>query len=129
MISPPVRFGTSGAGAAAWFGWPDIPQLEKLIADWVRATDQAKRKRLADEIKKLAREEGIAPSRSGRIGTAAGDRVAGQAVLLVSVELDEILDLADRIPVMHDGRLVGDVPQAAATERAIELMMAGAPPG
>ena len=41
------------------------------------------------------------------------------------VELDEILALADRILVMHDGRIVGEVEQAAATERAIGLMMAG----
>ncbi|PYN50273.1 MAG: heme ABC transporter ATP-binding protein, partial [Candidatus Rokuibacteriota bacterium] len=52
-------------------------------------------------------------------------RDAGKAVLLVSVELDEILALADRILVMHDGRIVGEVEQAAATERAIGLMMAG----
>jgi general nucleoside transport system ATP-binding protein len=52
-------------------------------------------------------------------------RDAGKAVLLVSVELDEILALADRILVMHDGHLVGEVEQAAATERAIGLMMAG----
>jgi simple sugar transport system ATP-binding protein len=55
-------------------------------------------------------------------------RDAGRAILLVSVELDEILALADRILVMHDGRLVGEVSQAAATERAIGLMMAGVDP-
>ena len=55
-------------------------------------------------------------------------RDAGKAVLLVSVELDEILALADRILVMHDGRIVGEVEQAAATERAIGLMMAGVTP-
>ena len=53
-------------------------------------------------------------------------RDAGKALLLVSVELDEILALADRILVMYDGRIVGDVPRAAATEHAIGLMMAGA---
>jgi len=52
-------------------------------------------------------------------------RDAGKALFLVSVELDEILALADRILVMHDGRIVGDVPQAAATEQMIGLMMAG----
>ena len=52
-------------------------------------------------------------------------RDAGKAILLVSVELDEILALSDRILVMHDGRIVGEVPQATATERAIGLMMAG----
>ena len=55
-------------------------------------------------------------------------RDSGKAILLVSVELDEILALADRILVMHDGRIVGEVPQATATERAIGLMMAGVPP-
>ncbi len=52
-------------------------------------------------------------------------RDAGKAVLLVSVELDEILALADRILVMYDGRIVGDVPRAEATERMLGLMMAG----
>src|SRR5438093_7748954 len=51
-------------------------------------------------------------------------RDAGKALLLVSVELDEILALADRILVMHDGRIVGRVPRAAATERTLGLMMA-----
>jgi len=45
--------------------------------------------------------------------------------LLVSVELDEILGLADRILVMHDGRIVGDVARADANERTLGLMMAG----
>ena len=52
-------------------------------------------------------------------------RDAGKALLLVSVELDEILALADRILVMHDGRIVGDVRAADATERTLGLMMAG----
>ena len=55
-------------------------------------------------------------------------RDAGKAILLVSVELDEILALADRILVMHDGRIVGEVPQAGATEGQIGLMMAGVVP-
>ena len=52
-------------------------------------------------------------------------RDAGKALLLVSVELDEILALADRILVMHDGRIVGDMPRAAAAERTLGLLMAG----
>jgi peptide/nickel transport system substrate-binding protein len=55
--NPAVHFGISGAGPRAWFGWPDIPQLEKLIADWVRETDQTKRKHLADEVQKVALNE------------------------------------------------------------------------
>src|SRR5262245_44123794 len=45
------------AQVRAWFGWPDIPQLEKLVTDWVRATDQMKRKQLADEIQRVALSE------------------------------------------------------------------------
>lgn len=52
-------------------------------------------------------------------------RDAGKAVLLVSVELDEILSLSDRILVMFSGRLMGEIPVAEADERAIGLLMAG----
>jgi simple sugar transport system ATP-binding protein len=55
-----------------------------------------------------------------------GWREAGKAVLLVSVELDEILALADRILVMFDGRIVGELPSGAADERRLGLLMAGA---
>ena len=57
VMHPAVHFGVSGAGPGAWFGWPEIPQLEKLITEWVRATDQAKRKQLAEEVQKIALDE------------------------------------------------------------------------
>jgi ABC-type uncharacterized transport system ATPase subunit len=53
-------------------------------------------------------------------------RDQGCAVLVVSVELDEILSLADRILVMFAGRIVGEVPAGRADERTLGLMMAGA---
>jgi len=53
-------------------------------------------------------------------------RDAGCAVLLVSVELDEILSLSDRILVMFEGRIVGEVDGAKADTRTIGLMMANA---
>jgi simple sugar transport system ATP-binding protein len=53
-------------------------------------------------------------------------RDAGCAVLVVSVELDEILSLADRILVMFAGRIVGEVAPGRADERTLGLMMAGA---
>ena len=52
-------------------------------------------------------------------------RDAGKAVLLVSVELDEILSLSDRILVMFDGTLTGELPADQADERKIGLLMAG----
>lgn len=55
-------------------------------------------------------------------------RDAGAAVLLVSVELDEIMSLSDRILVMFDGYIVGEVTPAEATEQMLGLMMAGIDP-
>ena len=52
-------------------------------------------------------------------------RDAGKAILLVSVELDEILALADRILVMFGGRIVGEMAGGAVDERAIGLLMTG----
>ncbi|MFB2865998.1 ABC transporter ATP-binding protein [Aeromonas sp. MdU4] len=52
----------------------------------------------------------------------------GKAVLLVSVELDEIMTLADRILVMAEGRIVGELDGAKADERTLGLMMANIVP-
>ncbi len=52
-------------------------------------------------------------------------RDSDKAVLLVSVELDEILSLSDRILVMFNGEIVGEMTQSEATEQALGLMMAG----
>jgi peptide/nickel transport system substrate-binding protein len=57
VANPAVHFGVSGAGPRAWFGWPEVPQLEKLVTDWVRATDETKRVRLADEVQRVALSE------------------------------------------------------------------------
>jgi simple sugar transport system ATP-binding protein len=54
-----------------------------------------------------------------------GLRDAGKGLLLVSVELEEILALADRILVMHAGEIVGEVAPGQATEERLGLMMAG----
>ena len=52
-------------------------------------------------------------------------RDAGKAILLVSVELDEVRSLSDRILVMFDGHIVGEADPATATEGELGLMMAG----
>ncbi len=52
-------------------------------------------------------------------------RDAGRAVLLVSVELEEILSLSDRIAVMFDGRIMGERLPAETSERELGLLMAG----
>ena len=46
-------------------------------------------------------------------------------MLLVSVELDEIMSLSDRILVMFNGEIVGEVMVNDANEQMLGLMMAG----
>ena len=50
----------------------------------------------------------------------------GKAILLVSFELDEVMNLADRILVMHEGELVGEFPYNQVTRNELGLYMAGA---
>lgn len=52
-------------------------------------------------------------------------RDAGAAILLVSVELDEILSLSDRILVMFDGRIMGERRPGQTSEQDLGLLMAG----
>ena len=52
-------------------------------------------------------------------------RDAGKAVLLVSVELDEIMSLSDRVLVMFDGQIMGERLPAQTDERELGMMMAG----
>ncbi|MDO5630852.1 MAG: ABC transporter ATP-binding protein [Paracoccus sp. (in: a-proteobacteria)] len=52
-------------------------------------------------------------------------RDAGKAVLLVSVELDEIMALSDRIAVMFDGRIMGERLPGQTSAGELGLLMAG----
>lgn len=52
-------------------------------------------------------------------------RDSGKAVLLVSLELDEIMSLSDRIGVMYDGKIVAVVDAKDATEKMLGILMAG----
>lgn len=52
-------------------------------------------------------------------------RDGGKAVLLFSLELDEILALADRIAVIYEGKIVGVLERDLVTEERLGLMMAG----
>lgn len=72
------------------------------------------------------------PTRGVDIGAKAEIRemiadlaARGAAVLLVSSELDEILRLADRILVMHRGRIAGELTRAEADERRIMHLATG----
>jgi simple sugar transport system ATP-binding protein len=61
----------------------------------------------------------------GYLREAAG---AGVGVLLISEDLDEILALADRIGVLYEGAVVGEVDAASATVDELGLLMAGGSP-
>ena len=52
-------------------------------------------------------------------------RDEGKAILLISVELDEILSLSDRVLVMFDGEIMGERDPANTNEKELGLLMAG----
>ncbi len=53
-------------------------------------------------------------------------RDAGAAILLVSLELDEVMNLSDRILVMFEGGIVADLDPENITVQELGLYMAGA---
>jgi simple sugar transport system ATP-binding protein len=52
-------------------------------------------------------------------------RAAGAAIVLVSEDLDELLAIADRLVVMYEGRIVGEMPVNDADPERLGLLMAG----
>ena len=56
-------------------------------------------------------------------------RDAGKAVLLVSLELEEVMSVPDRILVMYEGELVGELDPKTTTVEELGLYMAGARKG
>ena len=52
-------------------------------------------------------------------------RDSGTALLLISEDLDELMSLSDRLVVIYEGRIVGEMPAEGADIRRIGLMMAG----
>ena len=59
-------------------------------------------------------------------GQLVAQRDAGKGVLLVSLELDEVMNLSDRILVMYEGELVGELDPKTTTVQELGLYMAGA---
>ncbi|HEX6346226.1 sugar ABC transporter ATP-binding protein [Umezawaea sp.] len=74
------------------------------------------------------------PTRGIDVGTKAEvhrllSELAGEgvAVLMISSEMPEVLGMADRVLVMHEGGLVDDIARADATEERVALAAAGRP--
>jgi ribose transport system ATP-binding protein len=55
------------------------------------------------------------------------DRLAGEgmAILMISSDLEEVLGMSDRVLVMHEGRLAGELPRSGLTEEAIMHLATG----
>jgi simple sugar transport system ATP-binding protein len=53
-------------------------------------------------------------------------RAEGRGVLLISEDLEELFAISDRIVVMYEGRIVGDLEASATTPAEVGLLMAGA---
>lgn len=57
VMSPVNNSGAAGTCEKAWFGWYCSEEMERLRAQWVRTTDETKRKQIIEEIQKLAFKE------------------------------------------------------------------------
>jgi len=57
------------------------------------------------------------------------ERDSGKAILLMSLEMEEVLNVADRIAIIYEGEIVGIVMAAETDENVIGLMMAGSKKG
>ncbi|MEX1020970.1 MAG: ABC transporter ATP-binding protein [Litorilinea sp.] len=140
------NFRDAGLGGRFWFSRRRMrEQARKLIADFAIATPSTEtpvRLLSGGNLQKviLAREiaqQPVAtvaanPTRGLDVGATENvrrilvqERNNGAAILLISEDLDEILAIADRIAVIYEGRIVGEVPGDTAKIAEIGLMMAG----
>ena len=75
------------------------------------------------------------PTRGVDVGAAEyiherliAQRKRGTAILIISEDLDEVLAISDRILVMYEGQVIGEVNARNASREALGLMMAGVHP-
>ncbi len=53
---------------------------------------------------------------------------AGVAVVMISSDLEEVLGMSDRVLVLHEGRVAGDLPRAALSQEAVMNLATGGAP-
>jgi len=116
-----ARFGIRGAGIDAAAGKLSGGNLQKLILgrEILRGSEA-----LIVEHPTRGLDVGAVESVWGELLRA---RQEGRAILLISAELEELLNLADRIAVMFEGRIMGTFAAAQAAVDEIGAMMAGIP--
>jgi simple sugar transport system ATP-binding protein len=75
----------------------------------------------------------VQPTRGLDVGAIEGvhkhliaERDNGRAVLLISLELEEVMNVPDRILVMYEGEIVGELDPKKTTVEELGLFMAGA---
>ncbi|GIG91473.1 sugar ABC transporter ATP-binding protein [Plantactinospora endophytica] len=135
---PLARFGLLGRGAerAAAQTWTQRLQVKAgRLGDPVSTLSGGNQQKvvlakwLSTVPKVLIVDE---PTRGIDVGTKAEvhrlmSQLAGEgvAVLMVSSELPEVLGMADRVLVMHEGRLVSEIARDAATEESVMLAATG----
>ncbi|GAA4299813.1 sugar ABC transporter ATP-binding protein [Klenkia terrae] len=135
--------------ALSRFGWLTGRAERATAADWTQRM-QVKAARLSDPVatlsggnqqkvvlaKWLSTEPRVLivdePTRGIDVGTKSEVHrlmsslaAEGLAVVMVSSELPEVLGMADRVLVMHEGRLVADIPRSRADEDSVMLAATG----
>jgi simple sugar transport system ATP-binding protein len=116
-----ARFGVRAAGVGAMAGKLSGGNLQKLILG---------REILRDAAAIVVEQ----PTRGLDVGAVESvwlellqERERGKAILLISAELEELMNLADRIAVMFEGRIVGILNAASVTIEKLGLMISGIP--
>jgi general nucleoside transport system ATP-binding protein len=114
-----ARFGVRASGIGAMSGKLSGGNLQKLILG---------REILQDAAAMVVEQ----PTRGLDVGAVESvwlellrERERGKAILLISAELEELMNLADRIAVMFEGRIVGILNAASVTQEKLGLMISG----
>ena len=115
-----ARFGVRASGIGAMAGKLSGGNLQKLILG----------REILQDAAAIVVEQ---PTRGLDVGAVESvwlellrERERGKAILLISAELEELMNLADRIAVMFEGRIVGILDAASVTQEKLGLMISGA---
>ncbi len=80
IMDPLRNYGVSASGEKAWFGWPNVPEVESLREAFLAASSEDKRKSIAEQLQKVMLDEGVAVP-VGQISNVAAYRKSLTGVL------------------------------------------------